>query len=147
MTKAAGKSIRIEYFRSAIGRSWRQKLIVKGLGFTKLRQVVERPDNAGVRGMVLKIPHLVRIIAVDAKTKIHGQQAHPAKATKASESKTHETKAHETKAHEVKAHESKAHDVKPHETKAHESKTRGTAAQPAKSHASKAPAKTGEKSS
>ena len=55
-------TIRIQYYRSAIGRSWRQKAIVQGLGLTKLQQVVERPDNAGFRGMVAKIPHLVRIV-------------------------------------------------------------------------------------
>ncbi len=55
-------TLRIEYYRSAIGRSWRQKLIVRGLGFTRLRQVVVRPDNPGIRGMVAKIPHLVRIL-------------------------------------------------------------------------------------
>ncbi|MHB8735181.1 MAG: 50S ribosomal protein L30 [Terriglobales bacterium] len=102
MAKAAGKSIRIEYFRSAIGRSWRQKLIVKGLGFTKLRQVVERPDNEGVRGMVLKIPHLVRIVPFDAKTKIHGHLTH--------RNKAHGTKAHAAKAHDGKTSESNAQD-------------------------------------
>ncbi|HXR96723.1 MAG TPA: 50S ribosomal protein L30 [Terriglobales bacterium] len=55
-------TIRIQYYRSAIGRSWRQKAIIKGLGFTKLQQTLVRPDNDGFRGMVKKIPHLVRII-------------------------------------------------------------------------------------
>lgn len=59
---SAAGTLRIEYYRSAIGRSWRQKLVVRGLGFTKLRQVVARPDNPGIRGMVAKIPHLVRIL-------------------------------------------------------------------------------------
>ncbi|HVB39697.1 MAG TPA: 50S ribosomal protein L30 [Terriglobales bacterium] len=55
-------TIRIQYYRSAIGRSWRQKAVVKGLGLTKLNQVVVRPDNPGFRGMVAKIPHLIRIV-------------------------------------------------------------------------------------
>jgi len=68
MAKPAS-TLRIHYYRSAIGRSWRQKLIVKGLGFTKLQQVVVRPDNPGFRGMVAKIPHLVRILPpADAST-------------------------------------------------------------------------------
>jgi len=62
---AAAKTIRIQYYRSAIGRSWRQKLIIKGLGLTKLNQVVERPDNPGFRGMVAKVPHLLRIVPKD----------------------------------------------------------------------------------
>lgn len=57
-----GPTIRIQYYRSAIGRSWRQKAIVHGLGFTRLQQVVVRPDNPGFRGMVAKIPHLLRIV-------------------------------------------------------------------------------------
>jgi large subunit ribosomal protein L30 len=64
---ASQPSLRIEYYRSAIGRSWRQKRIVKGLGFTKLRQVVVRPDTPGFRGMVAKIPHLVRIVEPEQK--------------------------------------------------------------------------------
>ncbi len=59
---SSSSSLRIQYYRSAIGRTWRQKLIVRGLGFTKLNQVVERPDNPGIRGMVAKIPHLVRFV-------------------------------------------------------------------------------------
>lgn len=59
---SAAKTLRLEYYRSAIGRSWRQKLIVRGLGFTKLRQVRVRPDTPGIRGMVAKVPHLVRIL-------------------------------------------------------------------------------------
>ena len=62
-------TLRIQYYRSAIGRSWRQKAVVKGLGLTKLQQVVERPDNPGFRGMVAKIPHLVRILEPGAPEK------------------------------------------------------------------------------
>ena len=66
--KAARKDvaqIRIRYFRSAIGRSFRQKRIVQGLGLRKLNQVVERPDTPQIRGMVAKIPHLVQIVQGD----------------------------------------------------------------------------------
>ena len=62
MAEQNGPTLRIQYYRSAIGRSWRQKAVVRGLGFTKLQQVVVRPDNPGIRGMVKKIPHLVRIV-------------------------------------------------------------------------------------
>lgn len=63
----ASATIRIQYYRSAIGRSWRQKAIVHGLGLTKLRQVVERPDSPGFRGMVAKVPHLLRIVPASSK--------------------------------------------------------------------------------
>jgi len=54
--------MRIEYYRSAICTPDKHKKIVKGLGFTRLRQVVEREDTPSIRGMVKKIPHLVRVI-------------------------------------------------------------------------------------
>ncbi len=54
--------IRIEYYKSAICTPEKHKRVVKGLGFTRLRQVVEREDSPSVRGMVKAIPHLVRIL-------------------------------------------------------------------------------------
>ena len=68
-------TIRIQYYRSAIGRSWRQKAVVKGLGLTKLNQVVVRPDNPGFRGMVAKIPHLIRIVPADVLSGASGAPA------------------------------------------------------------------------
>ena len=59
---AGGGRIRIEYYRSAIGYPSKQKEIVRSLGFTKLRQVVDRPDTPAMRGVVQKVPHLLRII-------------------------------------------------------------------------------------
>jgi len=60
-TNASGK-IRIEYYRSAICTPFKHKRVVKGLGFTRLRQIVEREDTPSIRGMVKVIPHLVRIV-------------------------------------------------------------------------------------
>jgi large subunit ribosomal protein L30 len=56
------KKIRIQYYRSAIATPTKHKLVVKGLGFTRLNQIVERVDTESVRGMVNTIPHLVRIL-------------------------------------------------------------------------------------
>ena len=56
------KTIRIQYFRSKNSTPQKHKLVVKGLGFTRLNQVVERVDNESIRGMVKAIPHLVRIL-------------------------------------------------------------------------------------
>jgi large subunit ribosomal protein L30 len=55
-------TILIEYYRSKICTPVKHKLVVKGLGFTRMNQVVEREDTPSVRGMVKKIPHLVRIV-------------------------------------------------------------------------------------
>jgi large subunit ribosomal protein L30 len=56
------KMIRIQYYRSAIATPTKHKLVVKGLGFTRLNQIVERKDTESVRGMVKTIPYLVRIL-------------------------------------------------------------------------------------
>ena len=56
------KMIRIEYHRSKNSTPLKHRLVVKGLGFTRLNQIVERVDNESVRGMVKAIPHLVRIL-------------------------------------------------------------------------------------
>ena len=58
----AGGKIRIQYYRSTIGYSKHQKDIVKSLGITKLNQTVERPDTPAMRGVVAKVPHLLRIV-------------------------------------------------------------------------------------
>ena len=54
--------IKIQYYRSMIGYAKKQKEIVKSLGITKLNQTVTRPDTAASRGIVTKIPHLLRIV-------------------------------------------------------------------------------------
>ncbi|HMS40488.1 MAG TPA: 50S ribosomal protein L30 [Pyrinomonadaceae bacterium] len=55
-------TIKIQYYRSSIGYSKKQKTIVRSLGITKLNQTVTRPDSAATRGIVAKIPHLLRIV-------------------------------------------------------------------------------------
>lgn len=59
---ASETKIRIQYYRSQICTPMKHKLVVKGLGFTRLNQIVEREDTPSIRGMVKKIPHLVRVV-------------------------------------------------------------------------------------
>ena len=54
--------IHLKWVRSVICAPVKHKLVVKGLGFTRLNQVIVRPDNPAIRGMVAKIPHLVEIV-------------------------------------------------------------------------------------
>jgi large subunit ribosomal protein L30 len=61
-TAAASSKIRVQYYRSAIGFTVHQKLIVKGLGFGKLNSTREVSDTPAIRGMIAKVPHLVRIV-------------------------------------------------------------------------------------
>ena len=56
-------SIRIQWFRSAIAAPEKHKRVVQGLGFTRLNQIIEREDSPSIRGMVNKVPHLVKIVA------------------------------------------------------------------------------------
>ena len=60
--KESSRKIKIQWYRSTIGANRSQKELVRSLGFTKLNQVVERPDSASTRGMVEKAPHLLRIV-------------------------------------------------------------------------------------
>lgn len=60
--EAGGGKIKIQYYRSFIATPKTHKQMVRSLGLTKLNQIVERPDNASMRGAVAKIPHLLRIV-------------------------------------------------------------------------------------
>ncbi|MGE0405249.1 MAG: 50S ribosomal protein L30 [Candidatus Korobacteraceae bacterium] len=62
MTAAAKGTLKIQWVRSAIAAPEKHKLVVKGLGFTRLNQVVVREDTPSIRGMVKKVPHLVKIV-------------------------------------------------------------------------------------
>ena len=59
---AAKKKIKIQYVRSKICTPVKHKLVIKGLGFTRLNQVVEREDTPSIRGMIAKVPHLVQVV-------------------------------------------------------------------------------------
>ncbi len=60
-TAGSGK-VQIKWVRSAICAPEKQKLVIKGLGFTRLNQVIVRPNTAAIRGMVAKVPHLVEYV-------------------------------------------------------------------------------------
>jgi large subunit ribosomal protein L30 len=54
--------MRVQYYRSAIGFTEDQKRVVRGLGFRRLNAVREMEDTPSLRGMIAKVPHLVRIL-------------------------------------------------------------------------------------
>jgi len=58
---AEGK-IKIKLVRSPICAPEKHKKIVRSLGLKKLNRVVERPDSPVFRGMVAKVPHLLKIV-------------------------------------------------------------------------------------
>ena len=62
--KASGVKgkMKLKWVRSFIAAPEKQKRVVRGLGFTRLNQVIEREDSPSIRGMVAKVPHLVEIV-------------------------------------------------------------------------------------
>ena len=59
---SASTKIKVQYYRSAIGFTVHQKNVVKGLGLGKLNSTREVIDTPAIRGMIAKVPHLVRIV-------------------------------------------------------------------------------------
>ena len=55
-------TIKIKQVKSRIGAPKTQKLTLDALCLTKMNKVVERPDNASIRGMIKKVQHLVAIV-------------------------------------------------------------------------------------
>jgi len=56
--------LKVTYVRSTIARPEKQRRIVRALGLRKLNQSVIHQDNPAIRGMVAKVPHLVRMEVV-----------------------------------------------------------------------------------
>lgn len=59
------KKLRITWVKSAIGYNQRQKDTIRALGFRRLGQTLEKPDNAAIRGMVAAVTHLVKVEEVE----------------------------------------------------------------------------------
>lgn len=55
-------TIKIKLYRSPICTPEKHKRVVRGLGLRKLNQVVVRPDSPVFRGMVNKVPHLLKVV-------------------------------------------------------------------------------------
>jgi large subunit ribosomal protein L30 len=54
--------IKLKWVVSFIGCTRDMRETVRGLGFRRLQQVVEREDTPSVRGMVDKVRHLVVVV-------------------------------------------------------------------------------------
>jgi len=61
MPDAKGRLLRITLVRSPIGYDRRQKATVRALGLRRMHQTVEQQDTLVVRGMLARVPHLVRV--------------------------------------------------------------------------------------
>ena len=60
--KEKAKTIRIKQVHSGIGFPKKQKLVIQGLGFHRLNEIIERPDNPSIRGMIHAVQHLVEVV-------------------------------------------------------------------------------------
>jgi large subunit ribosomal protein L30 len=58
--------LRVTWVRSDIGSSKDQKRTLKALGFHRLNESIVRDDSAVIRGMILKVRHLVKVEATNA---------------------------------------------------------------------------------
>jgi len=59
------KKIELELFRSVIGTPVWMRTVVRSLGLRKIRDKAVHQDNGAIRGMVNKVPHLVRFKEVE----------------------------------------------------------------------------------
>ncbi len=54
-------TLRIKWVRSFIGCPRDMRQTIRGLGFRRMQQVIERQDTPAVRGMIDKVRHLVEV--------------------------------------------------------------------------------------
>ncbi len=61
MAKKKAATLKIKWVRSFIGCPRGMRQTIRGLGFRRMQQVVERPDTPAIRGMIGKVRHLVEV--------------------------------------------------------------------------------------
>jgi large subunit ribosomal protein L30 len=57
-------TLRITQVRSTIGAKPKQRATVRALGLRRINHTVEHADRPEIRGMVAKVPHLVRLESI-----------------------------------------------------------------------------------
>ncbi|MCH7575501.1 MAG: 50S ribosomal protein L30 [Candidatus Marinimicrobia bacterium] len=55
------KNLKITQVKSGIGYRQRTKDTLRALGFRRMHQTVEQPDNPAIRGMIKAVRHLVKV--------------------------------------------------------------------------------------
>lgn len=58
---AEQRMLKITLVRSPIGQTERQRATLRGLGLKRVGRTVLRTDTAPVRGMIVKVQHLVKV--------------------------------------------------------------------------------------
>ncbi len=57
----ADRRLKITQVRSTIGFDRKQRDVMRSLGLRRIRHTIELPDTPEVRGMILKVRHLVTV--------------------------------------------------------------------------------------
>jgi large subunit ribosomal protein L30 len=57
----AGATLRVTQVKSKIGCKPKQRGTLRALGLRRIDHTVELPDRPEIRGMIAKVPHLVRV--------------------------------------------------------------------------------------
>jgi large subunit ribosomal protein L30 len=60
-TTAGGKTLTITQVRSTIGFNRKQGDIVRSIGLRRIRHTIEVADTREMRGMLLKVRHIVEV--------------------------------------------------------------------------------------
>ncbi len=60
--KKTEPTVTVKWIRSVIGRPENQGKTIRGLGFKRLHQTLTLPDRPEIRGMILRVNHLVEIL-------------------------------------------------------------------------------------
>jgi large subunit ribosomal protein L30 len=55
------KQLKITQIKSGIGYARRTKDTLRALGIRRMHQTVVKPDNPAVRGMIVRVRHLVKV--------------------------------------------------------------------------------------
>jgi len=54
-------TLKITQVRSAIGSKPKQRGTLRALGLRRINHTVEHPDRPEIRGMIARVPHLVKV--------------------------------------------------------------------------------------
>jgi large subunit ribosomal protein L30 len=59
--KKSTGTLKIRWVRSFIGCPRNMRQTIRGMGFRRMNQLIERPDTPSIRGMIARVHHLVQI--------------------------------------------------------------------------------------
>jgi len=57
--------LKVTLVKSMIGRPEKHRMVLRGMGLTKLNRTVELKDTPSIRGMVKTVSHLVKVEGED----------------------------------------------------------------------------------